>query len=118
MNTKINLMIAFLFLGITSLIAQDIKTEKFKVYGNCGMCEKRIENAASSVDGVSKADWDKKTKMIEVTYDQDQVKVDDIHKAIADVGHDTEKETADQDVYDDLPGCCKYERASSQKVDK
>ena len=59
LKTKINLMIAFLFLGITSLIAQDFKTEKFKVYGNCGMCEKRIEKAASSVDGVSKADWDK-----------------------------------------------------------
>jgi len=118
MKTKINLMIAFLFLGITSLIAQDFKTEKFKVYGNCGMCEKRIEKAASSLDGVSKANWNKKTKMIEVTYNPDQVTVDDIHKAIADVGHDTENETADQEVYDELPGCCKYERASSQKVDK
>ena len=56
--------------------------------------------------------------MIEITYDQDQVKLDDVHKAIADVGHDTEKETADQDVYDGLPECCKSERASSQKVDK
>ena len=110
MKTKINLMIALMFLSVTSLMAEDLKTEKFKVYGNCGMCEKRIEKAASSLDGVSKADWDKETKMIEITFHSDQVKVDDIHKAIADVGHDTENETAKDEVYSDLPGCCQYDR--------
>jgi copper chaperone CopZ len=110
MTTKIKLMIALLFVGIASSSAQDLKTEKFKVYGNCGMCEKRIEKAAKSLDGVSKADWDKKTKEIEITYDFDKVKVTDIHKAIADVGHDTEEATADEKVYNELPDCCKYDR--------
>jgi hypothetical protein len=35
------------------------KTEKFKMYGNWGMCEKRIEKADNSVDGVQSADWNK-----------------------------------------------------------
>ena len=47
------------------------KTEKFEVKGNCGMCEKRIEKAALSVDGVLAADWDKETKMIDVKFDSD-----------------------------------------------
>jgi copper chaperone CopZ len=110
MTTKIKLLIAIMFLSFTTLMAEDFKIEKFTVYGNCGMCESRIEKAAKSLDGVSKADWDKKTKMIEVTYDKNQIKVDDIHKAIADVGHDTEVETAKDDVYSNLPGCCQYDR--------
>jgi mercuric ion binding protein len=38
------------------------------------------------------------------------VKLNNIHKAIAEAGHDTEKESAPDDVYDNLPECCKYIR--------
>jgi periplasmic mercuric ion binding protein len=88
--------------------AQD-KTETFKVYGNCGMCERRIEKAAK-VEGVSKADWDEETKMLTVVYDPAKTSNAKIQKAVAAVGHDTEKETAKEDVYKKLPGCCKYDR--------
>ena len=63
-------MIAFFFLGIASLFAQDLKTEKFKVYGNCGMCESRIEKAAKTVDGVTAADWNKETKILSRSSDK------------------------------------------------
>jgi copper chaperone CopZ len=104
--------IAILLLGFGSLQAQDAttKTEKFKVYGNCGMCESRIEKAVKAIDGVSAADWDKETKMIEVTFNSDNIMLEDIHQAIADVGHDTDLKTAKDSTYDDLPGCCHYDR--------
>ncbi|MDA3952866.1 MAG: heavy-metal-associated domain-containing protein [Bacteroidales bacterium] len=90
-----------------SALAQNIKTEKFKVYGSCGMCESRIEKAVLDLDGVTTADWDKETKMVEISFDEVKVKLDDIHKAIAKVGHDTEKEKANDEVYNALAGCCK-----------
>jgi len=31
-----------------------------------------------------------------------------IHKAIANAGHDTDKEKAPDEVYKNLPGCCQY----------
>jgi Cu(I)/Ag(I) efflux system membrane fusion protein len=93
----------------------NLEQKEFKVYGNCGMCKKRIEKAATSLDGVSKADWNKDTKMIEVSFDAMQIKVEDIHSAIADVGHDTDKVTAKDNTYNDLPGCCKYDRKSKNK---
>ena len=34
--------------------------------------------------------------------------VDDIHKAIAKAGHDTEKFKSDNETYNSLPDCCKY----------
>ena len=110
MKTRLNLILTIMFLGVVSLFAQDLKTEKFKVYGNCGMCEKRIEKAATSVEGVTEADWNKETKMLEVTFDTEKTKTYEIQKAVADVGHDTEIIKAKDEVYDELPGCCKYDR--------
>ncbi|MCB0807631.1 MAG: cation transporter [Bacteroidales bacterium] len=104
--------IAILMLSFGSLEAQDAttKTKKFKVYGNCGMCENRIEKAAKAIDGVSEADWDKETKMIEVTFNSDKTTLEDIHHSIADAGHGTDLKTAKDSTYDDLPCCCHYDR--------
>ncbi|MEN8250643.1 MAG: heavy-metal-associated domain-containing protein [Bacteroidota bacterium] len=110
----LNLLLVFMVLGITALVAQDIKKEEFKVYGNCGMCEKRIEKAATELDGIVSADWDKESKMILVSFDADKVSLEDIHKAIAKVGHDTDDEKADDEVYNGLPGCCQYERPEEE----
>jgi len=101
-------------LGSLSLWAQSGKTEKFEVAGNCGMCETRIEKAAKSVEGVSTADWDKETKMIEVKFDAEKTNLHKIHQAIAEVGHDTKMHKASDEVYDKLPACCKYERMAME----
>ena len=83
------------------------KTESIKVSGNCETCKARIEKAAK-VDGVSKADWSTKTKVLTLTYDPSKVKTDDIQKKLAAVGHDTQKYKATAAAYNALPGCCKY----------
>jgi len=110
MKTKMLSLLALVFITVTTVTAQTEKTEKFEVAGNCGMCETRIEKAAKSVDGVLSADWDKETKMIEVKYDSDKVDIQKVDMAIAKVGHDTEMHKASDEVFDKLPGCCKYER--------
>ncbi|MFN2396540.1 MAG: heavy-metal-associated domain-containing protein, partial [Bacteroidales bacterium] len=75
---------------LTFGLAPAEKTE-FKVYGACGMCESRIEKAAKSVDGVNAADWNRETKMLTIDYDDAKVNLDNVHKKIAEAGHDTEK---------------------------
>ena len=114
---KLSVVLAIVLTSFGNIQAQNetSKTEEFKVYGNCGMCEARIEKAAKSVDGVTSADWDKETKMIEVTYNSGKVEMMDIQKAIAKAGHDTEKVEAEDAVYNDLPGCCQYERKKKMK---
>ena len=113
---KTRILSVLFIMGISSFtLFAGNNTEKFKVAGNCGMCEARIEKAAVSVDGVSAAIWNKQSKMIEVTFDADITNAEAIHKAIAEAGHDTEKCSADKKVYDKLPGCCKYERISNEK---
>lgn len=88
-------------------------TTKFKVYGNCGMCEKRIEKAAR-IKGVSLADWDVDTKILTVHFDENKAKPGKIHEAVAAVGHDTEKVRAKDKTYAKLHSCCQYERAMKQ----
>jgi len=110
MKTKVLSLITLFLLGTVAVFAGN-KTEKFKVYGNCGMCEKIIEKAAMSVEGVSAADWDKKTKQILVTFDDSKTNVDKVHVAIAKSGYDTDKQKATDEAYSKLHSCCQYERA-------
>ena len=88
----------------------------FKVYGNCGMCKSRIEAAATELIGVLTAEWDKDSKMLHLEYDSKKVSIDDVKKAIAAVGHDTENHRAQDEVYEDLPGCCLYARSNVVEV--
>jgi len=93
---------------------QDNNTETFKVYGNCGMCKRRIEGALKGVKGVEKADWDKETKMIQVTYDPEIISLKEINQKIADSGHDTDEVKAKDKTYNNLPGCCQYNRPENK----
>ncbi|HPF51665.1 MAG TPA: cation transporter, partial [Draconibacterium sp.] len=109
MKTKVLSLVALFMLGAFTVFAGN-KTEKINVKGNCGMCESRIEKAVKAVDGVSKADWNKDTKILEVTFDDAKTSADKIEIAVAKVGHDTPNHKADDAVYDKLPGCCHYDR--------
>ncbi len=111
MKTKVLSLIALFVMGAVTVFAGN-KTEKIKVYGNCGMCEKRIEKAVNAVEGVSKADWNKETKMLEVTFDDTKTDIHKVHMAVTKVGHDTDMHKATDAEYDNLPGCCKYDRTA------
>ncbi|POY36122.1 hypothetical protein C3K47_13075 [Solitalea longa] len=95
--------------------AQEVKTESFKVWGNCGMCENNIEGAAKKVNGVVSADWDKNSKQLKVSFSAPANKAV-IQKAIAAVGYDTEGEKATTEAYSKLHQCCKYPRDGFQET--
>jgi len=114
---KVIYLLVFIMILSVSVFAQEKKV-KFKAYGNCEMCKNRIEKAARSVEGVTKAEWNQKTQLIQVTYNHKKVKALQIHKAIANAGHDTPKVRAKDDVYNKLPGCCKYKRRAHKEHEK
>ena len=112
MKTVKIIIIAILAIAFTSNInaqtpATKSITATIKVSGNCDMCKSRIEKAAK-IDGVTKADWNKETKVLAVTYDPTKINADAIGKKVAAAGHDNEKVKADSKAYDKLPSCCKY----------
>ncbi len=110
MKTKIKGLLVLLTLSAASVAAQTLKKDTFTVAGNCSMCETRIEKAATSLEGVSAAAWDKETRMIGISYDPEKVDIHRIHMTIAEAGHDTEMHRASDQSYSLLPACCRYER--------
>jgi hypothetical protein len=53
--------------------------------------------------------------MITVSFNSKEITLAEIHKKIASVGYDTELETASDEVYNNLHGCCKYERKTKKQ---
>ena len=110
MKTKMLSTLLIMFMAITGVFAMEDKKEELMVAGECGMCKARIEKVVKTVDGVTEATWDVETKMLEVSYSSTKLDMAAVHKAIAGAGHDTKLEKADDEVYNALPACCKYER--------
>ena len=83
----------------------------FGVRGNCGMCKTTIQKAALSVDGVEEALWDMQTKVLDIRTNSnlDSITIK-IHNAVAKSGYDTELVLANSEDYNNLPGCCQYNR--------
>lgn len=106
---KISVLVALLSAAIITLAAQDEAAEqtKFKVSGLCGMCKTRIERAVK-IDGVKKAQWNKSTQVLTVSYKPSLITVDSLQHRLAFVGHDTERYIAADSVYNSLPECCHY----------
>lgn len=105
-NLKFLITAILLSMGLAAFA--QTQTETIKVSGNCGSCQKHIETAAKDA-GAEKAKWDKKTKILTVTYDASKTSNDAIQKKIASVGYDTEKYAGDEKAYNNLDECCQYD---------
>ena len=107
---------AFVLLSITiNAQIKNSKTETVKIYGNCGMCETKIEKAGN-IKKIANVDWNHETQMATLTYDATKTNQDEILKRIALVGYDSDKFLAPDDVYNNLHGCCQYERVAKVPV--
>lgn len=106
----------FVLLSITiDAQIKNSKTETVKIYGNCGMCETKIEKAGT-VKKVAMVDWDQETQIATLIYDVTKTNQDEILKRIALAGYDSDKFLAPDDVYNNLHGCCQYDRVAKVPV--
>ena len=101
--------ILFSIFSINTSTAQTTKTETIKVWGNCGMCKTTIEKAAKKA-GAKTANWNEDSKELKVSYSAKKTSSAKIQEAIAKSGYDTQDFTAVNSAYDNLHGCCKYDR--------
>lgn len=88
----------------------ELKKDTFMVYGNCGMCERRIEGSTKKMEGVDMADWDMMNGQMVVSFNPKVISLDQIKQKIADIGYDSDSHRAKDEIYNMLPGCCKYKR--------
>ena len=109
-------IIAIVLLVLVGLSVQEKKKKNknakyvTEVNGNCEQCQKRIQKAAFSVQGVKSVVWNIETHQLNVILNEEKCTILDVKKAIAKVGHDTDDVKAADAVYEKLHHCCLYER--------
>jgi copper chaperone CopZ len=115
-SIKKGLIAIALLLSYTAATAQikNSRTDTVKIFGNCGMCESKIEKAGNQKD-IASVDWNKDSKMATLIYDSKITNKDEILKRIALVGYDSEQFHAEDTAYSNLPGCCQYDRTADEK---
>ena len=102
-----------LFLTVNAFAQKKVEL-RFITDGVCGMCENRIEKALIDLNGIWHAEWNVKTLETFVVYRPTKISEKQIHRVIANVGHDQtladgeSKLIAPQEIYNKLPACCKY----------
>ena len=104
------LLLKMLLMMCFGVMAQEYHKAKFKVWGNCEMCQTKIVKAAKSVEGVKKANWNITTLQMSVKFDAELTSLEKIQKVIAESGYDNEGFRSEDEVYKNLHYCCKYER--------
>jgi mercuric ion binding protein len=115
-----NLFLGMMLIVVTfSIQAQEKKNKNAKysivVNGNCEQCQRRIQKAAFSVDGVKAANWSIQTHKLDVTINEEKTSAAQVKKAVAKVGHDADEIRATNETYENLHHCCKYEREEPAK---
>lgn len=116
MKNLITILIAFFFAAnCSNAQIKNSKTEIIQVWGNCNMCKQTIEKAANK-KGIANAVWDKDSKMATINFDTTKTSLNEILKRIALAGYDNKIFTAPDEAYNNLPGCCQYERPEKNIV--
>lgn len=116
MKNIIKLLVAFLITAINCKAqVKDSKTEAVKVWGNCGMCKTTIEKAANK-KGIAKAVWNEETKQATITYNTKTTTLNEVLKRIALAGYDNAIFAAPDAVYNNLHGCCQYDRPDKKEI--
>ena len=115
-----NIFLGMMLVLVTLSVQAQVKKNKNAKYtimvnGNCEQCQRRIQKAAFSVDGVKMANWNIETHKLEVVINEEKTSVAEVKKAVAKVGHDAEETRSTQETYDKLHHCCQYEREEPKK---
>lgn len=111
-------LFAALFFQFNFAAAQNKKSKNtqvtFQVEGQCGMCKKRIEEAAY-IPGVRRAEWTVASQTLTVTYNTKRTSEREIAEAVLLVGHEVNGEEANEEAFKKLPACCNYKDPNMHK---
>ncbi|EIA09456.1 DUF3347 domain-containing protein [Flavobacterium frigoris] len=114
LKTTVTAIVLLLSMAVSTAQIKNAKTENMKIFGNCGMCETKIEKAGN-LKNTAIVDWDKDSKIATITYDTAKTNPDEILKRIALAGYDSEKFLAPDSKYDTLHACCQYDRDAKEQ---
>ena len=97
---KFLMVLATMLLGVTTVLAKDVRTAVFKVVQmKCENCVKKINNNIRFEKGLKNFRTDLTTKTVTITYDADKTSVDRLREGFKKFNYEAEfiKETKEDD---------------------
>lgn len=89
------------------------------VKGNCGMCKTTIEQSVLKLDFIKEANWSIKTKILSLKLENSiDFNENILEETISLSGYETTNTKANQDAYNSLPQCCKYDKKMNVPASK
>jgi outer membrane receptor for ferrienterochelin and colicins len=110
-----NYLYILVFTILSVQIGAQTSTIVLHVKGNCNMCTERIEKTAEEQRGVESAMYFLEEQLLYLEVNQERFDLAGLEKQLANVGHDTENFKASDEIYQSLPGCCRYDRGDSEE---
>lgn len=88
---KIIMLFVVAFLGISTLVAKELRTVIFKVEQmHCMNCEKKIKENIRFEKGLKKLETDLEEKTVTITYDADKTSIDKIKEGFRKIKYEVE----------------------------
>lgn len=115
---RVFLIIAMIFLGLSTQAQKKNAKKNLKVEGVSLSCKKRIEKAALKTKGVKYANWNVESKNLSLIIDERKTNLKAISENIAAIGNDTELTKASDKAYNSLSKCCQYRKAGAPTCKK
>jgi copper chaperone CopZ len=103
---KITINIAIMIFAAVSALAAE-QTIEINTSAECDMCKEAIEEAVNDLSGVESCDLDIASKVLTVTYEDEDLEKETIKKAINMAGYDADDTKATKRGLRNLPDCCK-----------
>lgn len=72
----------------------------------CDMCRMKIEGKLNEHKGIRVASLDIRSKKLTVKYNPEKTTVEEIKKAVTDLGYDADEAKGDAEAHKNLPECC------------
>lgn len=102
---NIILMLTIVFTsGMVS--AQKSETVQIKTSAECGQCKERLEEALNYTKGIVFSELDVETKVLTIKYKKSKITLEEIKKAISEIGYDADEVKANPEKQKTLPMCC------------
>lgn len=105
-----NVLMLLVIIGLSACgIANGQSSKKIisiQTNAQCGECKERIEEELNYTGGITYAELNLDTKIVEVKYNSSKISADEVKKVISDLGYNADEVKADTQAQSALPKCC------------
>lgn len=101
-------IILSLFISLSIFGCKEVEKVEISIpTAQCGMCSNNIQNALMNEKGVKKVNVDLDNSVVTIVAEKEGLDIAHLETAISNAGYKANNTNAKEEVYQNLPACCK-----------